>query len=130
MGGFARAFIPANTLIGVFSGWLVVVPVDENGSLSLKELGLRYNDITQICRHENNVICMANKDLNPDKRGWSGIDFMNHSCAPNCVVKSLIQMWSLSDIEAGTELLYDYRVIDIVPEGVECWCETDQKCLI
>lgn len=128
MGAFARKFIPADTLLGVYSAnELNIVPIKSDGSLDLDKFGIQFNDIVQICRFKNNIICLGGPD---EKENWTGIDYLNHSCKPNCIVKSSLQFWSLVDIEKGSELFHDYRTTDIIPEGIQCWCDTDEKCTI
>lgn len=127
MAAFARKFIPADTLLGVYHADNVyVVPIKSDGHLDLEKFSLEFNDIAQICRFGNNIICFGDSD----HESWTGVDYMNHSCEPNCVVKSQLVFWSLVDIEADSELLFDYRTIDIIPQGIECWCDTDKKCII
>lgn len=50
--------------------------------------------------------------------GGSGAEFINHSCEPNLVArvrKGRVMLVSLRRIEAGEELLLDYRVVGDVP---------------
>jgi hypothetical protein len=128
-GGFARRFIPADTLLGIFTGDVYVVPIKDDGTMDLENCNLEFNDMLQICRLENNIVCLGDPIIGENRTGLSGIDYFNHSCRPNCVVRSSVQMLSLTDIEKGTELLYDYSKVDIIPEGIECWCDTDSKCI-
>ncbi len=58
-----------------------------------------------------------------------GADFMNHSCHPNCYVERMLVIRAAEDIGAGTELTWDYRVSDLVPQGQPCWCP-EPKCIL
>jgi len=127
LGGFARKFIPADTLLDVLAGAdLYAVPVTDEGRLDLDKFGLVYHEFLQICRHKDTIICLGDRENND----LTGSDYVNHSCRPNCVIKSSLQLRSLTDIEEGAELFYDYRKAWFVPEGIECWCDTDEKCII
>ena len=127
MGSFARKFIPANTLLDISHGAnLYAIPVTAAGRLDLDEFGLEFSDVFQLCRFGEFVICMGDRN----KEDLTGIDFVNHSCRPNCAIKAAMQLWSLVDIEQDSELFCDYRETDFVAEGIECWCNTDEKCVI
>jgi uncharacterized protein len=50
--------------------------------------------------------------------GGSGAEFINHGCEPNLVArvrKGRVMLVSMRRIEAGQELLLDYRVTGDVP---------------
>lgn len=125
-GTFARKFIPADMLLGMFSGYALLVPVKSDGSLDLAKFGLKFNDVLQISRFEDNILCL----VDPGTKNDTEIDLVNHSCSPNCVVKSSVLLWLSENIEKGSQLFYDYRTTDFIPEGIECSCDKDKKCII
>jgi len=50
------------------------------------------------------------------------VDYFNHSCDPNCGVKGQIVLVAMHDIDAGTELTFDYGTTDAVGMDFECAC--------
>jgi hypothetical protein len=50
------------------------------------------------------------------------VDYMNHSCEPNCGVKGQIIVVARRDIESGEELTFDYATTDTVGLNMECSC--------
>jgi hypothetical protein len=54
---------------------------------------------------------------------------MNHSCHPNCYIERTLVIRAAEDIPPGTELTWDYRVSDLVPQGQPCWCP-EPKCVL
>jgi len=52
----------------------------------------------------------------------SGVDFINHSCHPNCYVEGFLKIVVSSPIEPGDELTIDYAPLTLVKEGKSCNC--------
>ncbi len=50
------------------------------------------------------------------------VDYMNHSCDPNCGVKGQIIVVARRDIAPGEELTFDYSTTDTVGLDMECSC--------
>lgn len=56
--------------------------------------------------------------------GGNGTQYINHSCAPNCYMKSVrghLLFFALRDIQPGEELLLDYEV-SYHDDGKGCCC--------
>lgn len=62
------------------------------------------------------------------------VDFINHSCVPNCRVDGPHKLAVVSSrfIMEGDELSLDYRTFTIEPVGIKCWCDVPEhmKCII
>jgi SET domain-containing protein len=88
-GAFALRAIPAGKRITEYTGEIITAEESER----------RYDD-AQMKRH----------DAGP--RGSGDAKFINHSCDPNCeavMEGNRIFIDAKKDIEAGTELVYDYK---------------------
>ncbi len=114
--------IPANTLIGIYEGKVISVPIKADGKFDLAGTGFQHKDLVQLVKIKNTVLCLADSD-------FSGIDFINHSCHANCRVENKTMIYSSQAISKNEDLTIDYRKMDFVPEGIECWC-TSRKCHI
>lgn len=59
-------------------------------------------------------ICAIDYDWSLDgSRGGNGTHYINHSCEPNCYMKTLyghIQFYALRDIAPGEEITVDYEI--------------------
>jgi hypothetical protein len=121
-GLFARRDIPRGQMIGCFDGRAVLFPVDKAGHIASGAFAFR--DLIQLERVEESVLALAPVD------GFEGIDFANHSCKPNASLKRGVVMVTRRRIRAGEEITLDYRKMDVVPEGIECWCDVPKRCLI
>ena len=70
-------------------------------------------------------IATINTNLYVDgRRGGSGAEFMNHSCAPNLAVRTIgrhLYLYSRRKIRAGEELTWHYRY-PIKLKRVPCHC--------
>lgn len=121
-GLFARRDIPRGQLIGCFDGRATLFPVDRAGHIDSGAFAFR--DLLQLERVEAGVLALAPVD------GFDGIDFANHSCKPNASLKRGVVMVAGRCIRAGEEITLDYRKMDVVPEGIECWCDVPKRCRI
>lgn len=50
------------------------------------------------------------------------VDYMNHSCAPNCGVRGSVVVVARRDIPAGEELTFDYGTTDTDRWSLDCGC--------
>jgi hypothetical protein len=50
------------------------------------------------------------------------VDYMNHSCEPNCGVRGSVVVVARHDIAAGDELTFDYGTTDTDRWSLECAC--------
>ena len=72
-------------------------------------------------------ICAMDSTWSLDgSRGGNGTHYINHSCEPNCFMKTLyghIQFYALRDIHPGEEITIDY-VTTLHPDQKRCSCGT------
>lgn len=122
---YSKVAIPKDAVIAVLDGRAVVLDIKENGKLDYG------------AEDPNMLVHLA---VDPKARKFYGIapisydqvgggDFLNHSCTPNCRVERFLVIRAENDIPAGTELTWDYRVSDIIPQGIPCWCD-EPKCVL
>src|SRR5581483_9765011 len=50
------------------------------------------------------------------------VDYMNHSCAPNCGVRGSVAVVARRDVAAGEELTFDYGTTDTDRWTLACQC--------
>ncbi len=50
------------------------------------------------------------------------VDYMNHSCEPNCGVRGSVVVVARRDVAAGEELTFDYGTTDTDRWTLECGC--------
>ncbi len=58
---------------------------------------------------------MAEDEIEP-------VDYMNHSCEPNCGVRGSVVVVARRDVHAGEELTFDYATTDTDRWTLECGC--------
>ena len=55
----------------------------------------------------------------------SAADMVNHSCSPNCGIRSGVVLVAMHDIAVGQELTYDYAMTDgSINDEFECECRS------
>jgi SET domain-containing protein len=105
-GLFATQQIPANTLICSVTGSII----------NFKEtllLGSKESHCLQI-EKDKYILC------NPP------FLYSNHSCDPNCAINSKLQLYTIKDIEANKELLWDYSTSMLERHWtMQCFCGAD-----
>lgn len=121
-GVFATRAIEEGELLGCFEGHVVLFDIGPDGKLVLGD-GYEFNDMIQLHRAGDKLLALVSKDET------SGIDYVNHSCRPNAALLRGIVMVALRRIEPGEEITFDYRQVDLVPEGIRCWCD-EPECVI
>lgn len=116
--------IPAYTIVGAFEGKLVILDRKKDGSPD-------YGDL--------NTHMMLDMSFTPDRylgmtiAGDSPVDFINHSCKPNCMLTGIhnLTMMTVRDIKEGELLTFDYRPVTLAPLGITCWgedCGEHNRC--
>ena len=122
-GVYSRTDIPKDAVVAIFDGRAVALPVRDDGTV---EYGTENPHMLIHLAVENGRF-FALSPIAPDDIG--GVDFMNHSCAPNCYIERTLVVRAARDIPAGTELTWDYRETDLIPQGIPCWCP-EPKCVL
>lgn len=121
-GLFARCDIARGAVIGCFDGRASLFKVERDGRLETGSFA--FKDLIQLQRVGDTVLALAPVD------GFEGIDFANHSCKPNASLRQGVVMVARRRIRAGEQITMDYRKMDVVPEGIECWCDVPKRCRI
>lgn len=121
-GLFARQDIAENTLLGCFDGnaHLVNLEVDA-GKGSCTELF--WQQSIHLDRIGSSILCLI------PAGELSGVDFLNHSCRGNANVVDKLRVYSKRHIQRDEEITADYRSFDIVPRGIQCWCDVSNPCV-
>jgi SET domain len=115
-------------MIGIFDGRVEVFTVRPDGSVDWG----RHDPSMSIHLALENERLYALMPI----EGYSvdGIDFINHSCTPNCTVSTQgLVVRTNRDIECGEHLTIDYRPMDIVKLGRLCWCRhipNERRCIL
>jgi hypothetical protein len=127
-GVFACRDIAGNTVVGVFDGAADVFSVDEAGQVDWRgqdgrmsiHLALTEGKLYAIMPHPGIAV--------------SGIDFINHSCKPNCRADAgVLVVETLRPIVRGEQLTINYHHMDLVKLGHPCWCADvpdHEKCIL
>ncbi|MGW4843069.1 SET domain-containing protein [Nocardia brasiliensis] len=117
----AKTAITAGTLIGIFDG-------------EIRQFTLADGVFADTDMHKYTVQVHRAGDVlyglvGTPPESFSGIDYINHSCAPNLTVQNRIVVVANRPIAVGERLTIDYRTWDFVREGQRCWCPTS-TCVI
>lgn len=127
-GVFARTDIPEGVVVGVFDGIVEMFSVDENDhvdwrgqdggmSIHLRLAGGKLFALMPIPGVE-----------------IYGIDYINHSCNPNCEsAPGLLVVVTTRLVRKGEQLTVDYHAMDCIKLGRPCWCEhvpAEQRCIL
>ena len=128
LGVFARCDILEKIVVGVFDGMVEVFAVDGEGqvdwrgqdggmSIHLKLSGGRLYAIMPAPGQE-----------------IAGIDFINHSCRPNCRAGTGgLVVETTRFIAKGEQLTINYHEMDLIKLGKPCWCKDvpkHQRCIL
>jgi SET domain-containing protein len=117
-GVYATTFIPKETKIIEYVGELIDKDESERRGVSQHAKSLKTGDAAVY------IFTLSRKyDIDGDVP-WNTARLINHSCAPNCeawVEGRKIFIHSLTDINAGEELTFDY--------GFDVDCYEDHPCL-
>ena len=117
---YATKPIARDELIGFFDGKSVMV--DLNDKKSLDDYWWRQS--VHLKLEGSKLLCLLPM--------WEpeGVDYLNHSCHPNARVEGQLYVYADRDIAPGEEITADYRTFNLVPEGKQCWCQTENRCQI
>ncbi len=122
-GVFSRADIPKDAVVAVFDGRAVALDILPDGTVDYADENPHM--LIHLAVHGDKFFALS--PIAPEDIG--GVDYMNHSCEPNCYIERTLVVRARHDIPRGTELTWDYRETDIIPQGIPCWCE-EPKCVL
>jgi hypothetical protein len=119
-GIYATQRIAKDALIGFFDGKSIMVDLDDQSSLN----DYWWRQSVHLKREGSKLLCLLPM--------WEpeGVDYLNHSCRPNARVEGQLYVYADRDIAPGEEITADYRTFNLVPEGKQCWCDTENRCEI
>jgi uncharacterized protein len=127
-GVFARQGIPPGTVVGVFDGVAEVFSIDERGAVDWRghdggwSIHLKLHD-----RKLYTIMPNPNQNVN-------GIDFINHSCRPNCRADAgVLVVETTRFISKNEQLTLNYHQMDLIKLGRTCWCKDvaeEQRCIL
>lgn len=119
-GIYATRPIDKGALIGFFDGKSILVDLDDKKSLD----DYWWRQSVHLKLEGSKLLCLLPM--------WEpeGVDYLNHSCHPNARVESQLYVYADRDIRPGEEITADYRTFNLVPEGKQCWCDTENRCEI
>lgn len=117
---FATNPIPKDTLLGFFDGKSILVDLSRKDALD----DYWWRQSVHLKLEGTKLLCLLPM--------WEpeGVDYLNHSCKPNARVENQLYVYSDRDIAPGEEITADYRTFNLVPEGKQCWCNTENRCEI
>ncbi len=119
-GIYATKAIAKDSLIGFFDGKSIMVDLSKKDSLD----DYWWRQSVHLRLEGTNLLCLLPM--------WEpeGVDYLNHSCHPNARVEQQLYVYADRDIAVGEEITADYRTFNLVPEGKQCWCQTENRCEI
>jgi SET domain-containing protein len=127
-GLFSRISIRAGDMIGIFDGQVEVFTIQRDGSVDWRN----HDSSMSIHLALENDRLYALMPL--AGRSVDGIDFINHSCTPNCIVSTQgLVVRANRSIECGEHLTIEYRLMDLIKLGRLCWCNhvpEAQRCVL
>jgi len=116
LGLFAKCDLLEGELVGFFDGQVRRFPVEGGRAIIPEDIDEQAIDL----KIDNGWLYA----LVPfDRQCLSGVDYINHSCNPNCKVVGFLEIFTLRPIWAGEELTIDYSPLTLIPEGKQCKCE-------
>lgn len=117
---YATKPIAKDELIGFFDGKSVMVDLADKSSLD----DYWWRQSVHLKLEGTKLLCLL-PTWEPE-----GVDYLNHSCQPNARVEQQLYVYASRDIAPGEEITADYRTFNLVPEGKQCWCQTENRCQI
>ena len=127
-GVFARQDIPAQTIVGVFDGIAEVFSVDERGAVDWR--GHDGGWSIHLKLHDRKLYTI----MPNSKEGINGIDFINHSCEPNCQADAgVLVVETTRPIAKNEQLTLNYHHMDLIKLGRPCWCKDvpeERRCIL
>lgn len=127
-GIFARCDIPANSVVGVFDGVAEVFSLNPDGSVDWR--GQDGGMSIHLKLSDNKLFAiMPIPEVKID-----GIDFINHSCDPNCRADAgVLVVETIRPVRKGEQLTLNYHDMDLIKLGRPCWCKhvpDDKRCIL
>ena len=59
-----------------------------------------------------------------NKEELEDVDFLNHSCDPNCGIRGTLQIVAIKDINPGDEMVFDYAMSEYAEYEMKCECSS------
>jgi hypothetical protein len=119
-GIYATKPIAKDELIGFFDGKSIMVDLADKSSLD----DYWWRQSVHLRLEGTKLLCLL-PTWEPE-----GVDYLNHSCHPNARVENQLYVYADRAIQPGEEITADYRTFNLVPEGKQCWCLTENRCEI
>ena len=116
---YSRTRIYKGDVIGCFDGMARAFELMVDGSVDYGPFNR--SQAVEVACYNNSVIALV-PDLD---QPLSGVDFINHSCNPNCQLDGYILVVAAEDITPATELTINYQAITLIPENKPCLCQID-----
>ncbi|MBF0561153.1 MAG: SET domain-containing protein [Alphaproteobacteria bacterium] len=127
-GVFARKSIPEGAVVGVFDGVAEIFTVDGQGQVDWRG---HDGGMSIHLKLSDGILYAIMPNLGV---GTSGIDYINHSCKPNCRADAgLLVVETIKNINKGEQLTLNYHDMDIIKLGRKCWCEDvpeNERCVL
>ena len=128
LGVFSRAFVPRDTPVMEYIGEVVRRPVADRREEAAERVSQSFSKSStyMFALDEND----ADSRVVDATRKGNLARFANHSCAPNCLAKSVVLanerrvvLFTTRDVHRGEELTYDYQFAPEIPEReTPCAC--------
>jgi len=127
-GVFARRDILENSVVGIFDGAVEVFSVDETGTVDWRDRDGGMSIHLKLSAGRLYTIMPI-----PGAR-VGGIDFINHSCKPNCRADAgVLVVETTRFVAKGEQLTINYHAMDLIKLGRPCWCANvpdDERCIL
>ena len=127
-GIFACRPIAKGSVIGVFDGAAEVFSVGADGQVDWR--GQDGGMSIHLALDQGKLYAL----MPTPGLAIAGVDFINHSCSPNCRADAgVLVVETLRDIAPDEQLTINYHAMDLIKLGRPCWCEdvpADQRCIL
>jgi hypothetical protein len=127
-GLFACRDVPENVVVGVFDGTVEVFAVDSSGRVDWRAHDGAMSIHLKLTADRLYTI-MPTPGTTLD-----GIDFINHSCKPNCRADAgTLVVETTRFVAKGEQLTINYHRMDLIKLGRPCWCANvpdDERCIL
>jgi uncharacterized protein len=121
VGLFATQAIPRGERIGIFGGYVIGIadmPTIQRNVPKAHDAIMRVGYMV-----DDDAIYSPIRE-----KDFSDLEYINHSCNPNCGFSGQIHLVSINDIEAGSEITLDYAMcITDDMFAMSCNCSSE-KC--
>jgi len=127
-GVFACRDIARSSVVGVFDGVVEVFEMDGRGQVDWR--GMDGGMSIHLSLSGDRLFTL----MPIPGIAVQGIDFINHSCTPNCRADAgSLVVETTCDVAAGEQLTINYHAMDLIKLGRPCWCEgidDDKRCIL